>query len=301
MSMRLPTGMSALLAGEAMAVTIGAMHQLYLRKDEQGAFMSQADRADRTEPGMKRNHSKSRIRRFAPIALIVAALALAYALGLHRYVSLSALADYRDDLKNLVAEWPVLAPVGYALFYAVAVAISFPAASVLSVCAGLLFGWLLGTVVIAVGATTGATALFLAARGASAGRLRQRLGGAAERFASGFENDAFGYLLALRLAPVFPFFVINIAPAFFNVPLRTYVLATAIGILPGCLAYAWLGNGLDATLVSAANAGRELTVGDLVTPEILIAFAALSAVALLGTLVSRWRRLKGGKAMAQPE
>ncbi|RLQ89316.1 TVP38/TMEM64 family protein [Notoacmeibacter ruber] len=232
------------------------------------------------------------LRRFAPVALILLALGAAYLLGLHRYLTLSALSDYRETLKGFVTDWPVLSSVGYAFIYALAVAISFPAASVLSVFGGFLFGWLVGGIVIALGATCGATVLFLAARGALAGTLRERLGGTADRFAKGFENDAFGYLLALRLAPVFPFFLINIAPAFFNVPLRTYVLATALGILPGCFAYAWLGEGLDATLVSAAEAGRELSVGDLVTTEIVIAFAALSAVALLGTIVARYRRLK---------
>ncbi len=252
--------------------------------------MRQARTGDDTAPDEASNGRG--LRRFVPIILIVLALILAYALGLHRYLSLSALADYRGALKTFVADWPLLTPVGYGLLYALAVAISLPAASVLSIFGGFLFGWLLGGIVIAVGATAGATALFLAARGALAGVLRKRLGGAADRFAKGFESDAFGYLLALRLAPVFPFFVVNIAPAFFDVPLRTYVLATAIGILPGCFAYAWLGAGLDATLVSAAEAGRQLGVGDLVTPEILIAFAALSAVALLGTLVARHRRLK---------
>ncbi|MCP1198711.1 TVP38/TMEM64 family protein [Notoacmeibacter sp. MSK16QG-6] len=236
--------------------------------------------------------SRKGLTRFIPIALIAAALALAYFLGLHRYISLSALADYRATLNGFVEQWPVLAPLGYGLIYALAVAISFPAASVLSIFGGFLFGWLLGGIVIAIGATLGATILFLAARGAMAGTLRQKLGGTADKFAKGFENDAFGYLLALRLAPIFPFFVINIAPAFFNVSLRTYVLATAIGILPGCFAYAWLGAGLDATLTSAAEAGREIGVGDLITTELLIAFGALSAVALLGTLVARHRRLK---------
>ena len=240
--------------------------------------------------------AKRGLGRFLPLVIIVGALVLAYAFGLHRYLSLSSLADYRETLKAFVEKWPILAPIGYGVLYALAVAISFPAASVLSVFGGFLFGWLLGGIVIALGATLGATALFLAARGALSDTLRKKLGGTADRFAKGFESDAFGYLLALRLVPVFPFFLINIAPAFFNVPLRTYVLATAIGILPGCFAYAWLGAGLDATLVSAADAGRELGVGDLVTTEILIAFGALSAVALLGTLVARHRRLKSQSA-----
>ena len=89
---------------------------------------------------------------------------------------------------------------------------------------------------------------------------------------------------------VFPFFVVNIAPAFFGVPLRTYVIATFFGILPGTFAYSWLGQGVDSVLLAAADAGREVSVGDLVTPEITIAFVALALVAAIPPVL---RRLRG--------
>ena len=88
---------------------------------------------------------------------------------------------------------------------------------------------------------------------------------------------------------MFPFFVINIAPALFGVKLRTYVLATFLGILPGTFAYAYLGEGLDSVLAAAAASGMEPSVGDLVTPQITIAFLALGAVALIPTIVRKVR------------
>ena len=114
-----------------------------------------------------------------------------------------------------------------------AAALSFPAAAILTIFSGFLFGWLPGTVFAMLGATGGATLLFLAARTAFGGFLRERVGGFAARLSDGFARDAFSYLLVLRLAPFIPFFVVNIAPALFNVRLRTFVLATVIGILPG--------------------------------------------------------------------
>ena len=92
-------------------------------------------------------------------------------------------------------------------------ALSFPAASLLTIFAGFLFGWLPGAGLAVIGATTGASLLFLAARTAFGGFLRDRAGGLAARFSKGFEEDAFAYLLVLRLAPFVPFFVVNIAPA----------------------------------------------------------------------------------------
>ena len=230
--------------------------------------------------------------RFLPVAVVLAGLAAAYAFGLQDVLSLEYLADRRDQIDAFVASHYALSVFGFLLFYVIAVAFSFPAASLLTVFAGFLFGWLTGGAVAAVAATLGATALFIAARSAFGGILRNRLGQRAARLAEGFEDDAFGYLLVLRLAPIFPFWVINIAPAFFQVRLRTYVAATFIGILPGTFAYAYLGEGLESVLIAADQSGRQLSLRDLVTPEITIAFVALALVAALPTVVRKIRNRK---------
>lgn len=228
-------------------------------------------------------------RRFAPLLVLLAGLAIAYAMGLHQYLSLSFLAESRNALLEFVDSNYLLATFGFAVIYTLAVAFSFPAASILTIFGGFLFGWMTASVLVAFSATLGATILFLAARSAFGGFLRERVGGRIRKLAEGFERDAFGYLLVLRLAPVFPFFVVNIAPAFFNVSLRTYVVATFFGILPGVFAYAYLGQGLDSVLVSAREAGTEVAVSDLVTPQITLAFLALAVVAAIPIIVKRFR------------
>lgn len=233
---------------------------------------------------------RSAWRRFVPALVVLGGLAAGYALGLHHYLSIDFLAESRDRLTALRDANPVLAPLAFAAIYVVAVAFSFPAASILTVFGGFLFGWQLSTLLVAVSATLGATILFLVARSAFGDSLRARMGDRGERFARGFEENAFSYLLALRLAPVFPFFVVNIAPAFFNVPLRTYVTATFLGILPGVVAYSWLGQGVDSVITAADKAGREAKLSDLVTPEITIAFAVLALVAVVPAIV---RTLRG--------
>lgn len=228
-------------------------------------------------------------RRCLPLAIIAAGLALGYAAGLQDYLSLTALAEQRDWLKTFVAEHQIGSAVSFVVLYALAVAFSFPAASILTIFSGFLFGWLLGGALTAVAATTGAAAIFLAAKTAFGDVLRKRAGPFASKLADGFARDALGYLFVLRLAPIFPFFVMNIAPAFFDVKLRTYVIATFFGILPGTFAYAWLGQGLDSVIVSAAAAGREVSITDLVTPEITIAFLGLAIVAAIPTIVRKVR------------
>lgn len=245
-------------------------------------------RAEIAADGAGHAHRPS-YKRFAPIALLAAGLAAGYALGWHEYLSLAFLAESRDTLKMFVAENRLLSAAAFFSAYVLAVAFSFPAASILTVFGGFLFGWLLGSALVAFGATIGATALFLAARSAFGDVLRSKVGGFAAKLADGFEQNAFTYLLVLRLAPFIPFFVVNIAPALFNVRLKTYVAATFLGILPGVIAYSYLGQGLDSVLVAAQQSGRDASIGDLVTTEISLAFAGLALVAAIAAVVKHVR------------
>ncbi len=239
----------------------------------------------------ERMNARSMAWRFAPIAVVLAGLVLGYVMGWHHYLTLGYLGKSQDALKAIVTDHPMLAPAAFVVCYALAVAFSFPAASVLTIFGGFLFGWAFGAMLAVIAATIGATAVFLAARTAFGDYFKRRLGGVSARLAEGFEKDAFSFLLVLRLAPFIPFVVVNVAPAFFNVRLRTFVGATAIGIVPGALAYAWLGEGVNSVLAAAKAAGRHASVKDLVTPEITTAFAALALVALIATVVKkRWKR-----------
>lgn len=234
---------------------------------------------------------RSPVWRFLPLGIIAAGLALGYAMGWHHYLTLEFLAESREALKDVVAANTAVSLAGFLVLYILAVAFSFPAASVLTVFAGFLFGWLVGGALVVMAATIGATLLFLAARNACGDALKRRLGGRLAKLADGFEKDAFAYLLVLRLAPIFPFFVVNIAPAFFHVRLRTYVAATFLGILPATFAYAYLGQGIDGVLLAAENAGRSVSPRELVTTEITFAFAALALVAAGALVVKKaWSR-----------
>ena len=229
------------------------------------------------------------IKRFLPLLVIVGGLGFAYLMGWQRFFTLDFLAESRDSLTAFVMANYWLSTIGFTLLYAVAVAFSFPAASILTIFAGFLFGWLTGSIMVALGATAGATAIFLVAKSAFGDALRSKVGGRVKSLAEGFEKDAFSYLLVLRIAPVFPFFIMNIAPALFNVSLRHYVIATFLGILPGVLAYTYLGQGIGSVLDAAEAAGTSPSVGDLVTPEITIAFVALAVVAAIPVVIKKLR------------
>lgn len=230
------------------------------------------------------------IWRYAPVVLVIAGLVLGYAFGLQNYLSLTFLAEQREALRAYVDANFLWSALLFLVVYILAVAFSFPAASVLTIFGGFLFGWLIGGALVAVGATIGASILFLATRSAFGGFLRHRVDGVVKKMADGFRENAFGYLFVIRLAPVFPFFVVNIAAALFDISLGRFFTATLFGILPGTFAYAYLGQGVDSVLVAAQASGREAQISDLVTPEITLAFFALAFVALIPTVVKQIRK-----------
>jgi uncharacterized membrane protein YdjX (TVP38/TMEM64 family) len=235
--------------------------------------------------------------------LVLVAIGFAIGLsGLHHHLSLDALIAHRAAVAGFVDDHPVGAVAGIFALYVLIVFLSVPGGLVLTMATGLLLGPLLGGLVAAVSATTGATAIFLVARGSIGRLLRARAGPRLAAFAAGFREDAFHYLLFLRLVPVAPFWLVNLAPALVGVPARTFIAATALGILPATFTFATLGAGLDSLVAAqeAANAGcvgeacrLHLTPKALITPEILAGFIALGLLSLLPLALKRWRRHRG--------
>lgn len=242
---------------------------------------------DRSGPAPPHTPPRTRLRRFAPLALLAAGFALFFVFGLDEYVSFAALADNREALLAYVEGHGVLAAATYVAVYALAVAFSIPGATVLTLAGGFLFGTWLATVCVVAGATIGAIGVFLAARTAFAGTLRRRAGPWLARLEAGFAENAFSYLLVLRLVPLFPFWLVNLVPAFLGVPLGTFALATLIGIIPGSFVYASVGNGLGAVI----DAGGEPDFSIIFDPEILL---PLLGLALLALLPAAYRKLGGG-------
>ncbi|MSO80882.1 MAG: TVP38/TMEM64 family protein [Alphaproteobacteria bacterium] len=217
------------------------------------------------------------LARFWPLAVPAAGLALFFALGLNRHACFSVLGNNREWLLAEVARLGFWAPAAFAAMYAVAAAFALPGGTLLTLAGGFLFGTLWGGLAALAGATLGATVVFLAARTAFGDALRRRAGPGMRRLEDGLRENAMSYLLVLRLVPLFPFWLVNLAPAFFGVRLRTYVLATTIGIVPGTFVFAWVGSGLGAVFA----AGGEPDLAIVFAPEVLGPLLALAALALV--------------------
>ncbi|WP_409433290.1 TVP38/TMEM64 family protein [Litorimonas sp. RW-G-Af-16] len=228
---------------------------------------------------------KSALKRFLPLGLALIALAIFFALGGPKYVSLESLKENRAAMSAFVQDNFVVSVLGFIALYAVLVAISFPGASLLSIFGGFLFGTVVGGSAITVGATIGAIGIFLAARYAIGDMLSKKAGPYMKKFEAGLKENELSYLFILRLIPAFPFFIVNIVPALFNVKLRNYALATFFGIIPGCFVYASVGAGAGAIL----DQGGDLKLSGLMTqPKILLPILGLIVLSLLPVLYKKF-------------
>jgi len=264
--------------------------------------MAAPERKDPSRMGSGRNA----LRRWLPLVVIVAAMALVFGMGWQHYLSFKTIGTNYQALKEAIDANLALALLAYVLLYILVVSLSLPGALVLTVTGGLLFGWFAGTLATIVGATSGATIIFLIARSSLGEALAARAGPWLGKLREGFKENALSYLLFLRLVPLFPFWLVNLAPAVFGVALRTYVIGTAIGIVPGTLAFSVAGSGL-ASVVEAQNASYAACLAShptapdaacpytidpsaLVTRELLVAFALLGLVALIPVAYKKWSK-----------
>ncbi len=230
-----------------------------------------------------------RLRKLVPVAAIAAAFAAVFALGLDDYLSFQALRENREELMQYVADNAALSVVIFIAVYAATTTLSLPGGAILTIAGGFLFGAVFGSLWVVIGATLGATGVFLAARSAFGQSLRAKAGPWLKKMEDGFNQNALSYLLVLRLVPIFPFFVVNLVPALVGVPLRTYVLATIIGIIPGSFVFASVGAGLGSVFDSM----QDFSPAAALTPEIITALVGLALLSLVpvGYKILKARRL----------
>lgn len=231
--------------------------------------------------------------RLAPVALIVLGFAAFFAFDLDRFLSLEALKQNREALLAWRGDHQVLAALAFIAAYTLIVALSLPGAIWMTIAGGFLFGVVGGTIYVVIAATIGATGIFLAARYALSDLLRAKAGPTIRKMEAGFAENAMSYLLVLRLVPIFPFWLVNLVPAFLGVPLRTFVIGTFFGIIPGSAVYTLVGNGLGAVL----DAGGKPDLGLIFAPEIL---APIIGLALLSLVPVVYKRLRRRPAAANP-
>jgi uncharacterized membrane protein YdjX (TVP38/TMEM64 family) len=221
-----------------------------------------------------------------PLLILLLGLVAFFYFRLYTYLSFASLKTYHDVLQNAVKNNFILAALVFGLIYALLTAISAPGAIFLTIFGGFLFGPIWGTLLVAIGATIGAAIIFIAARTALRDFLHQKIGVWLKKISAGFKNNAISYMLFLRLVPLFPFWLVNIVPAFLEIDFSTFVWTTFVGILPGTFVYIMLGNGIGVLFAQ----GKTPNLGIIFKPAILIPIVGLGVLALVPIIVKRMRQ-----------
>jgi uncharacterized membrane protein YdjX (TVP38/TMEM64 family) len=232
-----------------------------------------------THPDTTTNDSPS-----SPMGKIITGIIFLIGIGafvyfdLGQYLSLDSLKANRALLLNYTESHFALAVTVFILVYILQTTFSLPGGAILTLTGGFLFGSLMGTFIVNIGATIGATLAFLAARYILRDWVEKKFGDRLQAIQSGFAQNAFSYLMTLRLIPAFPFFLVNLVSGLTRVNLGTYIMATSLGIIPGSFVFAFAGRQL----------GSINSLSEIASPPVLLAFTLLGLLALMPIAYRKW-------------
>jgi uncharacterized membrane protein YdjX (TVP38/TMEM64 family) len=218
-------------------------------------------------------------RKLSLVLALVALLAFFWFSGLGKYLTLATLKANRDALASYYADHRLLMVASFMGVYILQTALSLPGAALMSLAAGAIFGAFMGTVFAVISATIGALLAFLATRYLLHDLVQRKFGDRLEGLNRELERRGLNYLLFLRLVPLFPFFLINLAAGLTKLPIRTFLVGTGLGIIPGGFVFCNAG----ASIVSVS------TLSEVASPRVLGSFALLGIFALLPALYAKYR------------
>lgn len=233
-------------------------------------------------PSPTATQGKSAQGKIIVAVIFAAAIGVFFYFDLKQYLSLETLKANRDALLNFTEMHYTTAVALFIGAYIVQTAFSLPGGAIMTLAGGFLFGSVIGTLYVNLGATIGATFAFLAARYLLRDWVESKFGDRIGPIQEGFSKNAFSYLMTLRLIPAFPFFLVNLVSGLTRVKVGTYVIATALGIIPGSFVFAYAGRQL----------GSINSLKEIASPNVLLAFTLLGALALMPILYRKFTTKK---------
>jgi uncharacterized membrane protein YdjX (TVP38/TMEM64 family) len=198
----------------------------------------------------------ARLKRFLPLIVLAAVIALIFGMGWNRYLSLDTIRDHGAEFRAFTAQHYIVSLLILMAVFAVLTASVVPGVFFVTITAGYLFGPWVGGISTSIAATLGALMVYGVATSALGRSLRERAEknqGLMQKVCVAIDKDTFWYVLASRLAVVVPFHMINIAAGMMTVRLAPYTLATVIGLLPAHTIYCWIGARLNTLLAENPN------------------------------------------------
>ncbi len=221
-------------------------------------------------------------KKLVVVALLLAAIAAFFVFDLGRYLSLQVLKDSQSSLTSWYQQNPLQALAIYLMVYVAVAALALPGAAIMTLAAGAIFGFWVGLLVVSFASSIGATLSMLSARYVLRDSVQSRFGGTLADIDRGVAKEGGFYLFTLRLVPLVPFFVINLAMGLTSMPARTFYWVSQVGMLAGTAVF--------------VNAGTQLarieTLAGILSPALIGSFVLLGvfpifAKMLLKTLQAR--------------
>ena len=225
------------------------------------------------------------IQKILPLGVLLAAIICFFVFDLNRFLSFEAIASYRQELMDLYAHHRILTILCFMGIYIGAVAFSLPGAVWLTLTGGFIFGAGLATLFVVVAATIGASLLFIIARYAFSDYFHDKVGPSIQKMEDGFKENAFSYLMVLRLIPSFPFWLVNLVPALLGVPLRTFFIATFLGIIPGSFVYSIVGSGINKLIEMEEHPNLSM----IFEPKIMATLVGLALLSLIPVIYKKYK------------
>lgn len=217
-----------------------------------------------------------KFQKFIPLIILVSIGCIIWITEIYKYISLETLKEHQNFLKHYVENNFIIATLVYSLLYFIIVSLSIPAATIMTLTGGFLFGQIVGTICVVLSASFGACSIFLSTKFAAKNSSKKEHGSWVQKMKNGFQENAFSYMLTLRLIPIFPFVIINIVAGILQIRLKTFFFGTLIGIIPGSYVYVSVGVAMQ-TLLNKDNFSPE----NLLSRDVIIALTGLGILALL--------------------
>ena len=214
------------------------------------------------------------------LILLLSAITAFFVLDLGQYATLDYAKEQQYTLLEYYEQNTVLVLAVFGLTYVLVTALSLPAAAVLTLLGGALFGFPVGLVMVSFASTIGATLAFLMARFLAHDYVQKNYSRQLSKINAGFKREGAFYLFALRLVPAFPFFMINVVMALMPIKAQTFYWVSQLGMLPGTAIYVYAGTQL----------AQIDTLSDIASPSLLIAFALLGLFPLIAKKLVQFMR-----------
>lgn len=221
---------------------------------------------------------KRLIRRLWPLMLLIGAIVLILSMGWNQYLSLDTLRHHGAEFQRLADDHYVLTLLALMLVFALLTASVIPGVVFITITAGYLFGPWVGGVATALAATLGALAVYFVGRTTLGETLRLKAAkdtGLLNKVCAGVDRNSFWYVLVARLVVSVPFHLINVAAGIMAAPLKPYMAATFIGLLPAHIIYCWIGSGLNEILVHNPDPDLQSLFAEFMWPLLGVAFLSM--------------------------